>query len=99
VILDLLSVLLIVPVVFQWAAAAILWAADRSRPGITALRERSQAQIVLAIVGTIVAILALNRLVPLQLSNQDALAILAAALLLISVPGLRWLYLYSRDRF
>lgn len=98
-ILDLLSVALIAPVAFQWAAALILWAADRSRPGITALRERSHAQIVLAIVGTCVALLAFNRLVPLHLPDEMALSILAGALLLISVPGLRWLYLYSRDRF
>jgi hypothetical protein len=88
-------------VIFNWIAAGILVAIDRRHPGITSLGERTQTQIVLALLATLVGVLGANRLHVLgfSISNVAAIGILVICLLALSIPAVRWLYLYWRGRF
>lgn len=94
--LDVISVALVVLVIVDWLAAAILYRLDRAHPNISALSDRAQAQAVLAIVATCFAVVALNRIVGLGLSSELVVALLAAGTLLVSMPGLLWLVRYLR---
>ena len=64
-----------------------------------ALKERARLSIVLALLGVIVAVLALNRLLNLGLSGAWLVLPFATALLLVDGASGVWLWQYLRNRF
>ena len=95
---DLISFALLLLPVGDWIAAVVLWQAHRHNPRLKALRERAQAAVILAISASVVAVLALNRLLSLGISPLILTPLFVGALLLMSAPAYLWLWLYWRGR-
>lgn len=96
---DFLVVLLVILPPIDWLAVVFLGHASRRHPQILVLKERTVASVVTAIVASIAGLLAWARLGFLSIRGEDALFILAATLVLASVPSLYWLTLLATGRF
>lgn len=92
-------VLLFLPIV-DWTAVWLLRKAVQYTkvPGI-ALKERLTVAIFLAITVTLNAIIGAAVVFDITLPTGMGLAILAVSLIMVSVPNLYWLYLYSWNKF
>ena len=96
---DWLVGLLIVLPVFDWTVALILGWLSKKHPEILTLRERYVTALMLAIVATIAGFLALVRFDVIGVTNTQAIALLALAMFLCSVPAVVWLALLITGRF
>ena len=97
-ILDVVSVALVLFAGIDWVATVILVRAARSHTS-PALSERALVSVVLSTIAAGAALLALNRLIGLNLPNGVAIVILSGGLLAVSVPQLVWVGLYFKGRF
>lgn len=82
-----------------WLCAGLLFMAHRREPSAVNLGERSIVAIRDALVATIGAFLGLNRVVPLGLPTDVAVALLAMALLLVTAYPIAWLVQFFRGRW
>lgn len=96
---DFMVGVLVVAPVFDWAVALILGWLSRRYPGVLTLRERYVTALMLAIVATIAAFLALVRFEVIGVTNGQAIGLLVLAMLLCSVPAMVWLGLLVTGRF
>lgn len=64
-----------------------------------ALKERARLSVVLALLGVIVSLLALNRLLELGISSAWLAVSFAVILLLVDAASGMWLWQYLRNRF
>ena len=93
------GVLVVLPVA-DWTAFVILFRASRQHPKVVSLRERSLGAGALAIGATGAGFLGLDQLLGLKLAPASlAISLLAVALILMSMPALRWLWIYWRKGF
>lgn len=96
----LVAITLIILPIASWTATYILRKIyKKSQPYQIAIKERYMVAIILALVTTINAELAINRLTGNQANNTVMLALLAISLILVSVPNIYWLWLYATNRF
>lgn len=95
--IDAGAYLLVGLMAFDWVAAVVLLIGDHAHPGVKALHERAQAQLVLALAASIFGILALNRIFILGLPGELLILGLVLGAVLVSVPGLLWLWRYLRN--
>ena len=96
--LEPLAVALIVLPFFDWLAAAILGSVSVLHPEIRTLRERAVAAVLLALAATAGAFVAARYLHLLDLTHDQATAVVVAVLVLPSVPALYWLALLATGR-
>ena len=97
-VLDVLATILFVLAIVNVASTVVLVAAAW-RHHWPALEERATVAVILAAAAICGAILGLNRLHVLSLNTEQSLAVLALALILISVPSLVWLAAFLIGRF
>jgi hypothetical protein len=96
---DALAWLLVVAPCFDWIVAVILMFFAIRHPSILTLRERAITAVMLALVASVAAVLAFVRFGVLTMPNGLALSLLAAALVIVSIPAMVWLFLLITGRF
>lgn len=90
------NVLIAVPL--NWYLAWRLWSISWQHPSIGALRERAFLAVHLAIVVTIFAIVFLNNGMEQPILDVPTTQLITrAAILSLTIPALRWLWLYRQD--
>lgn len=97
-ILDIVSAVLVVLAVLDWAATVVLIAGAR-RLHEPALTERAIAATILSIAASGVAFLGAARLTDTTLPAGVSTTVLILSLLAVSMPQLLWIGLYWRGRF
>lgn len=97
--LAILAALLVALVPFNWAVAVYLLGLSRINPDVTTLRSRAQTQVILAVCSTIGGFLGLAYLTNVAIGPIPFTVLLAALVLLPSVPGIWWTSTYLRDGF
>jgi len=94
----LLPLLLILPLI-DWTATVVLVTLARRRPRITFLVERAFAAVVVSIVTTVYALLALNTQGGFPvLAPEAALTVVRLLIIALGAAPLVWLTLYWRRR-
>lgn len=93
--LDLAAVLLIVLIIPNVVASWLLVRLDKSNPGVDALHHRAEMSLLLTTGALIGAGFGLARLTKYQLDGWATLLIVAV-LVVVSVPQVHWLWLFSR---
>lgn len=103
-ILSVITVLAVVLPAISIYVAYKLFKASRSErgKGVTALRERANTAIVLAVSGVCGAILGINRAYYLATTNTflsptDGLFLLSIIIIATSLPGIFWLYEFRKE--
>ena len=90
-------VLILVP--FNWAVAIVLVRLNHGVPNLPTLRSRAFAQVVLAFGATISGFFGAIRLLHLTIWPDVTTALLAIALVVLSVPAVNWAFLYLSGSF
>ena len=94
----MLPAILIGLAVADWIAAVIL-VRGALRTRWVALQERAGTAVILAVLASGIAVLAVSRVTGLSLPAPVPQVILSAVLVLLSLPSLLWLIAYLRGRF
>ena len=97
--IDVLAVIIILLVPFNWGVAVFMWRLLRRNPDLTTLRSRAFTQVVLSVCASIGGVLALNHFLVVRLPQDLWTLALAALVTLPSLPGMYWLYEYLRGSF
>lgn len=92
-----LVILLAVPV--HWIMVWRLWHLSRARPDLRVLRDRAETALGLAVVVSLFALVFLNNGMEVPFLDPFAtMVITRSAILALSIPALRWLWLYRNGR-
>ena len=97
--MEIAAAAIIILLPFDWVTAVILAWVSHQHPAILTLRERSVTAWIIALAGTIAAVLATVQFGVVSMRTQDALVLVALALVLMSLPSLLWLTMLVRGRF
>ena len=92
-------IVIVMPVIDWYVVWTIFRLSREAEPANLALLERGRVATMLALATTIAAGLAAVRLFDLHPPTPVTLVMLSIILLLIGMPNLYWLYLYSRNKF
>lgn len=95
--IDLLALAIVVLVPFNAGVTVFLARLSRAHPELVTLRSRAYTQFVLLLCSAIGGYFALGRLVGLHFEPVIVTVLLSALILLPSVPGIYWTWLYRRD--
>lgn len=98
---DFIALVLVLLPAIDLTAVVLLWRAVKKagdKAGI-ALKERLTVAIMLWIVVSLNGLLGWAVLLDITLPPGVGLAILATSLILVSMPNLYWLYIYSQNKF
>jgi hypothetical protein len=96
---DALVWLLVILPPVDWLAALILSSLSHHHPGVLTLRERAIAALVYALVATVAGLLGWAYFGFVDLPDGSVVPILAAVLVLASLPSVYWLLLLVTGRF
>jgi hypothetical protein len=95
--LDVLAVVVILLVPFNWATTALMATLVRRSPSLTTLRSRFVAQVACALAATVGGVLALSRLLGWHMPSAESTVLVVLLVLLPSVPSITWLRSYWRS--
>jgi hypothetical protein len=96
---SLLALIIVIAPVVSWSSVAVLVWAVRQHPGITALEERARTALICAVAGTVGGVLGIVYLTHSHLGADLLTLILAAIILLPTLPAVWFLWPYLQDGF
>jgi hypothetical protein len=93
-VLDVVAVVVILLVPFNWATTALMGSLLRRDPSLGTLRSRFVAQVACALAATFGGILAISRLFGWHMPSAESTVLIVLLVLLPSVPSVTWLRSY-----